>query len=223
MEELTKETDAKVQMLKYTSAKTRGVVEKGNLGAVECQCENLKELVKEIDALKLRVEQAMFKADKCAEEVEKWSSSVEGPIAEADGEISSLETWLQEASKEVEDQKQRDEEERRAHAREEELNFKREQMKMKLEFERELEETKVKQHPAAKADQSHQRATKLPKLEITKFKGTYEIWLPFWNKFQTEIDKTKPSSCDQIRLSKGTARSKDSDGNRRITFHNRRL
>ena len=36
MEELTKEADAmKVQMLKYTSAKTRGVVKKGNLGAVE--------------------------------------------------------------------------------------------------------------------------------------------------------------------------------------------
>ena len=85
MEELMKETDAKVQMLKYTSAKTRGVVEKRNLGAVERQCENLKELVKEIDALKLRVEQAMFKAGKCTEKVEKWSSSVEGPIAEADG------------------------------------------------------------------------------------------------------------------------------------------
>ena len=151
--------------------------------------ENLKELVKEIDALKLRVEQAMFKVDKCAEEVEKWSSSVERPIAEAEGEISSLETWLQEASKEVEDQKQSDEEERRACAREEELNFEREQM-MKLEFERELEEAKVKQHPAAKAEQSQQRATKLPKLEITKFKGTYEGWLPFWNKFQAEIDKT---------------------------------
>ena len=49
MEELTKEADAKVQMLKYTSDKTRGVVEKGNSGAVEAQRENLKELVKEID------------------------------------------------------------------------------------------------------------------------------------------------------------------------------
>ena len=107
-----------------------------------------------------------------------------------DGEISSLETWLQDTSREVEHQNQRDEEGRRARAREEELKFEREQMKMKLEFERELEETKVKQHPAAKAEQSQQRATKLPKLEITKFKGTYEGWLPFWNKFQAEIDET---------------------------------
>ena len=62
-------------------------------------------------------------------------------------------------------------------------------MQMKLEFERELYETKVNRHPAAKAEQSQQWATKLPKLEITKFKGTYEEWLPFWNKFQAEIDK----------------------------------
>ena len=190
MEELAKEADAKVQMLKYTSAKTRAVVEKGNLGAVEHQRENLKELVKEIDALKLKVEQTMFKAGKHAEEVENWSSSVEGPIAEAEREISSLGTSLQGTSKEVEHRKQEDEEERRACVREEELKFEREQMKMKLKFEGELEETKVKQDPAAKAEQSQQRATKLPKLEITKFKGTYEGWLPFWNKFQAEIDKT---------------------------------
>ena len=201
MEELTKEADAKVQMLKYTSAKTRGVVEKGNLGAVERQRENLKELGKEINALKLRIEQTMFEAGKSVEEVENWSSNVEGPIAEAHGEIASLETWLQDTSKEAERQKQRDEEERRARARKEELKFEREQMQMKLEFERELEETKVHRHPAAKAEQSQQRATKLPKLEITKFKGTYEEWLPFWNKFQT-------------------ARFKGSDGNIRITFHN---
>ena len=34
MEELTKEAEAKLQMLLYTNEKTRGIVEKGNLGAV---------------------------------------------------------------------------------------------------------------------------------------------------------------------------------------------
>lgn len=60
MEELTKEADAKVQMLEYTSAKTCGIVQKGSLGAVECQCKNLKELLKEVDLLKLRVQQTML-------------------------------------------------------------------------------------------------------------------------------------------------------------------
>ena len=185
MEELTKEADAKVQMLKYTSAKTRGVVEKGNLGAVERQRENLKELVKEINALKLRIEQTMFEAGKSAEEVENWSSDVEGPIAEADGGIASLETWLQDTSKEAEHQKQRNEEERRARAREEELKFEREQMQMKLEFERELEETKVKQHPAAKAEQSQQRATKLPRSWRSRSsRGRMKNGYPFGTNFK---------------------------------------
>ena len=32
---------------------------------------------------------------------------------------------------------------------------------------------------------------KLPKLEITKFQGTYLDWMRFWNQFETEIDKAK--------------------------------
>ena len=60
---------------------------------------------------------------------------------------------------------------------------------MKLKFERQMEETKAKQQPVGKANQSEQRTTKPPKLKITKFNRTYEAWLPFWNKFQAEIDK----------------------------------
>lgn len=60
-------------------------------------------------------------------------------------------------------------------------------MKIKVKLERQLEETRAKGQPAAKAEQ---RTTKVPKLEITTFEWTYEEWLPFWNKFQAEIDKT---------------------------------
>ena len=30
----------------------------------------------------------------------------------------------------------------------------------------------------------------MPKLVITKYDGTYEKWLSFWNKFEAEIDAT---------------------------------
>ena len=69
---------------------------------------------------------------------------------------------------------------------------------MKLEFERQLEETKAKQQPVEKANQIEQRTTKLPKLQITKFNGTYEAWLPFWNKFQAEIDKANLASVTKF-------------------------
>ena len=41
------------------------------------------------------------------------------------------------------------------------------------------EETKAKQQPVEKTNQSEQKTTKLPELQITKFNGTYEAWLPF--------------------------------------------
>ncbi|CAH3136434.1 unnamed protein product, partial [Pocillopora meandrina] len=157
MEELTKEAEAKLQMLLYTNGKTRGIVEKGNLGAVARHRDNLQALVKEVDALKLKVEQTMFKAGKSAEDVGSWSSSIEEPIAEADEEVSRLEKWLVETNGEIEHRKHKDEEERKARAREEELKFEREQMEMKLEFERQLEETKAKQQPVEKANQIEQK------------------------------------------------------------------
>ena len=69
---------------------------------------------------------------------------------------------------------------------------------MKLEFERQVEETEAKLRPVEKANQSEQRTTKLPKLQITKFNGTYEAWLPFWNKFQAEIDKGNLASVTKF-------------------------
>ena len=98
-------------------------------------------------------------------------------------------------------------------------------MKMTLEFERELEETKVNRHPAGKAEQGHhQRATKLPKLEITKFEGTYEGWLPFWNKFQAEIDKTNLASVTKFAYLTDLVDPKvRTEIGGLPTFHNKRL
>ena len=90
IEELTKEAEAKLQMLLYTNGKTLGIVEKGNL-----------------------------EAGKSAEDIGSWSSSIEEPIAETDKEVSRLEKWLVETNEEIEHRKQKDEEEKKARAREE--------------------------------------------------------------------------------------------------------
>ena len=99
---------------------------------------------------------------------------------------------------EIERRKQKDEEEKKVRAREEELKFEREQIEMKLKFERQLEKDKEQQQPVEKANQSEQRTTKLPKLQSTKFDGTYEAWLPFLNKFQAEINKANLASMTKF-------------------------
>ena len=140
----------------------------------------------------------MFEAGKRAEDVGNWSSNIEEPIAEADKEVLWLEKWLLETNEEIEHWKQKDDEERKACTREEELKFEREQMEMKLEFQHHLEEAKAKQQPVEEANWIEQRTTKLPKLQITKFNGTYEAWLPFWKKFQAKIDKANLASVTKF-------------------------
>ena len=65
-------------------------------------------------------------------------------------------------------------------AREMQLEFECTQLELKLEYEKKSSDVVTsKEH------------VKLPKLEITKFSGEYDAWLPFWNKFKVEIDSSK--------------------------------
>ena len=65
------------------------------------------------------------------------------------------------------------------------MNSRRKKLEMKLEYEKKSEE--FKKGKQGEPNGSH---AKLPKLSITKFDGTFEQWLPFWNKFCAEIDST---------------------------------
>lgn len=56
----------------------------------------------------------------------------------------------------------------------------------KAEFENE------KASEAENSEQCKQNSgTKLPQLPTTKFDGKFESWLPFWEKFTSEIESTK--------------------------------
>ena len=64
----------------------------------------------------------------------------------------------------------------------------------RMSQERELLDQQMKFHKAVEASQQEKNtkkivSTKLPKLTITRFDGSYENWLPFINKFEVEIDK----------------------------------
>ncbi|XP_074606420.1 uncharacterized protein LOC141859454 [Acropora palmata] len=58
-------------------------------------------------------------------------------------------------------------------------------------------------------------ASKLPKLSITKFDGLFENWLPFWNKFEVEIDSATSMPVTKFAYLKELEESKvraDIDG-----------
>ena len=65
-------------------------------------------------------------------------------------------------------------------------------LEMKRKFEKGLEEAKLK-------SASQCNSAKLPKLVISKFKGTHLDWQRFWGQFKTEIDKALLPSCHTLK------------------------
>ena len=66
----------------------------------------------------------------------------------------------------------------------------------RMSQEHELLDQQVKFQKTIEVSQQEQNAKetvtpKLPKLSIKKFDATFGNWLPFWNKFEAEMDKTE--------------------------------
>ena len=72
--------------------------------------------------------------------------------------------------------------------------------KQNMKFEQELLQQKAQFEQKLKDEQNQANVNsiisgaKLPKLPITKFNGKFESWLPFWGKFNSEIDSTNLES-----------------------------
>ena len=74
---------------------------------------------------------------------------------------------------------------------EEEMRFEKAKFEQKLNLETKIEE--------GWKDQMKEQSinAKLPKLQITKFKGTHTDWLQFWNQYKAEIN-----SADVAQITK---------------------
>ena len=94
---------------------------------------------------------------------------------------SDLTRNLEEAATRAEDYKREKEKTLLDRQREEELEFE----KLKLE-----QTAKIQQTEQAAAKPTSKSNVRMPKLIITKYDGTYEKWLSFWNKFEAEIDSS---------------------------------
>ena len=75
----------------------------------------------------------------------------------------------------------------------------------RISQEHELLDQQVKFQKTIEVSQQEQNAKKtvtpkLPKLSIKKFDATFGNWLPFWNKFEAEMDKTELVSVTKFAL-----------------------
>ena len=179
MDDKIKLLSKKLELFKLTQRKTTTILEKRNVRAILRHKDALTNIVKETDYLKRDVEQEKLINEESVDDVAEWAVKIEEQIEEADCEIERLSKTISEIEEDEQRRKRERDSELRAREREEQLKFER----TKLELQRELT-TQTSPGNAASKPQ-----VRLPKLEITKFNGTVEQWLPFWNKFKTEIDE----------------------------------
>ena len=186
MDTLLKEIATNLHLLEFKRNKAKDIVEKGNTATIERHREVLVALAKEVDIVKGRIEEKKLDGGESMDEVCVWSSEIDAKIEGVDAEIEYLGRHLSESRQQLELAKKEDEEALLEKEREKQLEFEKEKLEMKLKYEEKSAELrKGKQGGSSAGSQA-----KLPKLSITKYDGTYEQWLPFWNKFCAEIEST---------------------------------
>ena len=185
VEALQKDLDAKLKLLAYKQTKGEDIVSKGNATTIERHRDALVHLAKEADEIKLKIEEKKIASGDQMDEVCAWGDGIDKVIQGVDAEIEHLGKCLGEAKQKSRSAEKESEKATIAEEREHQLAFEKEKLEMKLEYERKSEEFKK-----GKQGETSGTHAKLPKLSITKFDGTFEQWLPFWNKFCAEIDST---------------------------------
>ena len=185
MDTLLKEIATKLQLLEFKRNKAKEIVEKGNTGAIERHRDALVALAKEVDVVKGKIEEKKLEGGESMDEVCTWSNEIDTKIEGVDAEIEYLGKHLSETRQQLQLAEKEGEEALVEKEREKQLKFEKEKLEMKLKYEEKSAE--LRKEKQGESSGSH---AKLPKLSITKYDGTYEQWLPFWNKFCAEIEST---------------------------------
>ena len=180
----------KIQLLTLTINKTKGIVDKGIPEKIERHKDALSKVVASIEESKREVEQSKLEKGELLVDVEAWGREIEQKIDKGDIEITRLRKYLDEVASKAEQEKWRKQEEFAAKQYEDQLRYDKALFEQKIELEKAIK-------PVIATKATKPERVRLPKLEITKFDGALENWLPFWNKFEAEID-----SSDMVAVTK---------------------
>ena len=184
MEKQLQELEGKLRTLEFTRKKTAELMTSNNIDAISRHEDSIRSKIKAIHTLKESIIEHKFTAGESEEVVTEWSQQIEGSLNAADEEALSVRNLIAKIEKEnraaakVESDKQEMASNQAKH--EEKLKQERELLEQQLEY--------LKTKEASHQVQTTKAAAKLPKLSITQFDGLFENWLPFWNKFEAEID-----------------------------------
>ena len=191
IDQLTKAVNAKLQTLKLTQGQAITAIGDKVVLSMERIQNALKKKVEEVHDLKTEIQELMFEAEKEEDEIVQQGKEIEEHVSMIEKTIDQLGAVIKEC-KQVETQAEEKEKEQhdaqlREKRYEEEMRFEKAKLEQKLKFEKKTEEKKEQGINA-----------KLPKLVITKFKGTPTDWLQFWGQFAAEVDATNVSQITKF-------------------------
>ncbi|XP_065058645.1 uncharacterized protein LOC135686359 [Rhopilema esculentum] len=174
VEEFVKKIDKKLGFLSYLNEETEQIMQRKDQKEIERQSRVYETKVDEIQELKIQIQELKLEEGEIPSEVKKWRIGIEERLKEfqpiAAGMKEIIESFKHDAKKKEQ---------------EVDLELERQKFEQRLQLEAKLVELKgrslVREKPVT--------AVKLPKLSITKFKGTHIDWFRFWNQFETEVDK----------------------------------
>ena len=191
LEELNKAIETKIQLLKFTHEQAEKAIEKGNITAIERQRKTLATKVEEVHDIQVKVQERRIEKGDNLEGIQGWNTKIEDSVAAYEKAVADLDKSVKEIrDKEVEAAKWREERvaaEIREKKFEEELRLEKAKLEQRFKYERKIEESR-----------KGQVQTKLPKLVISKFKGTHTDWTRFWGQFEAEIEAAEVSKVTKF-------------------------
>ena len=174
------ELDNKIKLLRLKISKTEETILKRDRHSLERHQLSISSIASAVDDLKLTIEEGKIGKGESEEDIALWSKQIEDDLERADDTTRKIQAAIK--AIDLEEQEREATEKHKKN-----MEFERQLLEQRAEFEK-TREDEIEKAAALKPQPSV--AAKLPKLSITKFSGKVEDWLPFWGKFESEIDSS---------------------------------
>lgn len=186
IESLNKSIETKLRLIKFTEEQAENSLKSSNVLAMKRQVKTLTTKVGEVHEIKVKIQELKFENGEKTEDIEAWNSKLENELFKVEAHIAEMDNALKRINqKEIEAEKFK-EEEMAARARqkkfEDELELEKAKLEQKLKYERRMDESRKNSEHSSKI-----KTTKLPKLVISKFNGSFTDWTRFWEQYNAGI------------------------------------
>ena len=184
MVETDKKIDVKFKLLQYACRSIKEIMERHNEREMHRLEKLIQDSLEEIYALKYKAIEEKLINEEDQHAIDHWTADIQDQASVFEEHLEKIAIELyaiqdQEIKKKIREAAAEDERRMQKTYDEE----KRIEM-MRLEVKRELKAEVTKKEMSTKP----KSVAKLPKLEISKFKGNHIDWFRFWNQFSAEID-----------------------------------